>query len=222
MRKNKLFALLTSGIMAVSALTVISVSADAEEYALGDIDMDGVITEHDATILYRILDEETGVIEPGYRYSVYDNVAFKEIAKPLSEEQKALADMNGDGIIDYTDADIILEKSEYMLGDVNMDGQLTVDDVTVILDEYAHVAAGFEQKFSQVQENIIDFHSCNGDEHHRKICMDNASDTMNLYVWRAAGLTEEQIKAINRFGNGYSFEHNYFYGRYTDEQVTIQ
>ena len=112
MRKNKLFALFISGLMAISAMPIVSVSA--EEYALGDIDMDGVITEHDAAILYRILDEETGVIEPGYRYS---NDASKETAEPLSEEQKVLADMNDDGVIDYTDADIILEKSEYMLGE---------------------------------------------------------------------------------------------------------
>ena len=200
MRKNKLFALLMSGLITVSAMPVVSVSA--EEYALGDIDMDGVITEHDAAILYRILDEETGVIEPGYRYS---NDASKETAEPLSEEQKVLADMNDDGVIDYTDADIILEKSEYKLGDVNMDGEISVEDAGLALYEYAYIAAGFSGKnLTKVQENLAAVSAKNEDW--TPSVMD-ASNILSLYVWNAAGLTKDDLKDQDRY---YS-QHNYFY-----------
>lgn len=58
----------------------------------------GYITAHDAAVVSRAL--------------YVDETA-------LNDEQKQLADVNGDGVVDQTDADWIYEHSEYKLGAVN-------------------------------------------------------------------------------------------------------
>ena len=79
--------------------------ASAEEitYALGDVDMDGVVTGHDTAMVSRYVLDDT--------YT-------------LTEEQLKLADVNEDGTVDQADADkLYTEMQVYPLGDVDMNGK---------------------------------------------------------------------------------------------------
>lgn len=107
MKTRKAISFLTAAVMAVSALPILSVSAEENTYALGDVDMDGYITGHDAARVSRYL--KVGDVT-------------------LTEEQLALADVNGDGAVDQADADWTFENCAYMLGDMLKDG--TVDYIT--------------------------------------------------------------------------------------------
>ena len=99
MKTRKGIAAVLAGVMALAALPFSALSASAESaYAPGDVDMDGYITAHDAAVVSRAL--------------YVDETA-------LNDEQKQLADVNGDGVVDQTDADWIYEHSEYKLGAVN-------------------------------------------------------------------------------------------------------
>ena len=99
MKTRKGIAAVLAGVMALAALPFSALSAGAESaYAPGDVDMDGYITAHDAAVVSRAL--------------YVDETA-------LNDEQKQLADVNGDGVVDQTDADWIYEHSEYKLGAVN-------------------------------------------------------------------------------------------------------
>ena len=83
---KKALAFLTASVMALGSLPFLSVGA--ESFAPGDVDMDGVITGHDAALVSRHLVHG-------------DN--------NLSEEQLKLADYNGDGVVDEEDATGIAE-----------------------------------------------------------------------------------------------------------------
>ena len=98
---KKALAFLTASVMALGSLPFLSVGA--ESFAPGDVDMDGVITGHDAALVSRHLIHG-------------DN--------NLSEEQLKLADYNGDGVVDQTDADAIHENEVWKLGDVDMDNDM--------------------------------------------------------------------------------------------------
>lgn len=97
MKTRKAISFLTAAVMAVSALPILSVSAEESTYALGDVDMDGYITGHDAAMVSRY---------------VLDN------SYTLTEEQLALADVNADGAVNQVDADWIYANKVYMLGDI--------------------------------------------------------------------------------------------------------
>ena len=96
MKMRKGISAVLAGVMALAALPVSAMSASAEEaYALGDVDMDGFITGHDAAMVTHAL--------------YVDNEA-------LTAEQLKLADVNGDGVVDQSDADWIHENETYALG----------------------------------------------------------------------------------------------------------
>lgn len=99
MNTKKLLAMLTGCVMSVSMLAGMPVSA--AEYAQGDVDMDGYITGHDAAMVSRYLNVDSNL---------------------FSEEQLALADMNEDGVVDQTDADLIHENQVYYLGNISGEG----------------------------------------------------------------------------------------------------
>ena len=133
---KKALAFLTASIMALGSLPFLSVGA--ERFAPGDVDMDGVITGHDAALVSRHL-------------AYGDN--------NLSEEQLKLADYNGDGVVDQADAKAIAENAVYPLSDVNLDGYCTMDDSYEIINYYSHRAAGSLDRidaYSQVQLNLMD------------------------------------------------------------------
>ena len=77
MKMRKGISAVLAGVMALAALPVSAMSASAEgAYALGDVDMDGFITGHDAAMVTHAL--------------YVDNEA-------MTAEQLKLADVNGDG-----------------------------------------------------------------------------------------------------------------------------
>ncbi|MBQ8823730.1 MAG: hypothetical protein IJZ64_00690 [Ruminococcus sp.] len=223
MRKNKLFALLISGLMAISAMPVISASAEwvgGSFYApegcwaygyngcmlkdisegkafievkgidnpAGDIDMDGVVTEHDAALLARCFYVKTSERAPMENPNVFlsfmylnnnnDNAIYSLI-------QSALADANEDGKVDYTDIEAILEKSEYKIGDVNMDGKVNIDDASLLLKESTNISIGNSGTFTEVQKNLsdmtADFYKLN-EEKSNVETIDNASYILKRYA----------------------------------------
>ena len=100
-----------AAVLALASLPVLGASAEETTYALGDVDMDGVVTNDDATMISRYV---LGYIT-------------------LKEEQLKLADVNEDGVVDLTDVTKLYnEKQIYVLGDVDMDGVVTNDDATMI------------------------------------------------------------------------------------------
>ena len=69
--------------LALASLPVLGVNAEETTYALGDVDMDGVVTGHDTAMVSRYVLDDT--------YT-------------LTEEQLKLADVNEDGVLDVSDA----------------------------------------------------------------------------------------------------------------------
>ena len=100
-----------AAVLALASLPVLGASAEETTYALGDVDMDGVVTNDDATMISRYV---LGYIT-------------------LKEEQLKLADVNEDGVVDLTDVTKLYnEKQIYVLGDVDMDGVVTGHDTAMV------------------------------------------------------------------------------------------
>ena len=100
-----------AAVLALASLPVLGASAEETTYALGDVDMDGVVTNDDATMIYRYV---LGYIT-------------------LTEEQLKLADVNEDGVVDLTDVTKLYnDKQIYFLGDVDMDGVVTGHDTAMV------------------------------------------------------------------------------------------
>lgn len=108
---KKKIAFLTSLVLAASALPVSA--AYAADYEVGDVDMDGRITGHDAAVISRYLEG-------------------KDV--PLTEEQLLLADVNYDGTVNTEDAAAIFANQEYALGDADMDGQVSIHDLNAAVN----------------------------------------------------------------------------------------
>lgn len=119
-----------------------AISVSAESYAQGDVDMDGILTAHDAAIVSRYAD---GVLEIS-----------------LSDEQLSLADINDDGEITADDAALIAEKQEYIYGQVTDDYGLSevyvIENVARIKLFNNDVYLGAEEIRADVDCNgIVDF-----------------------------------------------------------------
>lgn len=82
----------------VSTSTIAVMSTSASDYTPGDVDMDGVVTGHDAAMVSRYLNVDSDL---------------------LTEDQLLLADVNADGTVDQTDADLIHENEVYGIGNVS-------------------------------------------------------------------------------------------------------
>ena len=120
MKIRKGISAVLAGVMALAALPVSAMSASAEgAYALGDVDMDGFITGHDAAMVTHAL--------------YVDNEA-------LTAEQLKLADVNGDGVVDQSDADWIHENQVYELGQTAK--KFRMDAMTVYYQMYCIAADG--------------------------------------------------------------------------------
>lgn len=164
---KKTMAFLTALTMA--SVSMLTVSADTTPYVQGDVDMDGVITGHDTAMVSRYLLDET--------YT-------------LTDEQLALADVNGDGTVNQMDADALYEMQEYCLGDVNSlftddrSGRKTVEisDAAKILSYYAYSAIGKTYDFTEVQKNLADL-DLDGN-----IDLDDARFALHIYCSKGVGL----------------------------------
>ena len=176
---KKALAFLTASIMALGSLPFLSAGAE-DAFAPGDVDMDGVLTGHDAALVSRHL-------------AYGDN--------NLSEEQLKLADYNGDGVVDQTDADAIHENEVWKLGDVDMNGRLNLDDALAILQEYSYAVAGRivgklppENAFTDVQKNLADVGGIHATP--TEPTMDQAIICQKVYTMEAAGYSYAKIYPV--------------------------
>lgn len=125
-----------AAVLALASLPVLGASAEETTYALGDVDMDGVVTGHDTAMVSRYVLDDT--------YS-------------LTEEQLKLADVNEDGVVDQADADKLYHEMQvYQLGDADMDGRAAMMDAENIIIYSAKIAAGLETDWTPVQMNLAD------------------------------------------------------------------
>ena len=133
--KKTLYACMAA-VLALASLPVLGASAEETTYALGDVDMDGVVTGHDTAMVSRYVLDDT--------YT-------------LTEEQLKLADVNEDGVVDQADADkLYTEMQVYPLGDIDLSGIAEVGDTSDILVYYAKVSAGQNVELTAVQKNLAD------------------------------------------------------------------
>ena len=148
MKTRKGIAAVLAGVMALAALPFSALSAGAESaYAPGDVDMDGYITAHYAAVVSRAL--------------YVDETA-------LNDEQKQLADVNGDGVVDQTDADWIYEHSEYKLGAVNQKEYMSSTTLFYQMYYIARKGAGYHDALltdgsipeSSAEENEVYHDNC--------------------------------------------------------------
>ena len=138
---KKSLACLAASILAIASLPVSAGAAEFDPFPPGDVDRDTVITGHDAALVSRYV-------------LLGDN--------RLTDKQLKLADINQDGVVDQTDADLIHQQAVYLLGDVTLDGVVDVDDGFDTAQEYAYYAALLRNSdytlpmFSKLQENLAD------------------------------------------------------------------
>ncbi|MEE0022386.1 dockerin type I domain-containing protein [Ruminococcus sp.] len=121
MRTKKVFGFFTAAVMAVASLPILSVGAADSTVLLGDVDQDGVITGHDSAMVSRYLN--------------VDSTMF-------TEEQLKLADINEDGVVDQTDADLIHEKEVFCIGDFTKMNEVSIEAALRALTCYAEESAG--------------------------------------------------------------------------------
>ena len=120
---KKVFGVCMAAVLTLSALPVCGVNAEEATYALGDVDMDGVVTGHDTAMVSRYVLDDT--------YT-------------LTDEQLKLADVNEDGVVDQADADKLHHEMQvYELGDVDLNGYFGMTDAVQVLQYSAKVAAGW-------------------------------------------------------------------------------
>ena len=116
---KKSLACLTASILAIASLPVSAGAAEFDPFPLGDVDRDTVITGHDAALVSRYV-------------LLGDN--------RLTDNQLKLADINQDGVVDQTDADLIHQQAVYLLGDVQLNGNINDDDAFDTLQEVSYAA----------------------------------------------------------------------------------
>ena len=140
MKMRKGISAVLAGVMALAALPASAMSASAEgAYALGDVDMDGFITGHDAAMVTHAL--------------YVDNNA-------LNDEQLKLADVNGDGTVDQSDADWIHENQVYELGQSGKESPMDATTIYYELYYIATIGAGLsfpvEESADLLEKNFYD------------------------------------------------------------------
>ncbi len=122
LKMKKVMAIVLATLLSGSAIATTGFTGKAEEeFALGDVDMDGVITGHDSAMVSRCLH-----VDP----------------EMLTDEQLVLADVNEDGVVDQSDADWIHENEVYAIGDVFGDGEVTALTAWYELNVYAEEQVG--------------------------------------------------------------------------------
>ena len=169
---KKLLACLTASILAIASLPVSAGAAEFDPFPLGDVDRDTYITAHDAAMVSRY------ILRGDNR---------------LTDKQLKLADINQDGVVDQTDADLIHQQAVengYWLGDADLDGKLLIDDALQIVQEHSKNAAILRgdlnvpwTHFSSLQANLSDTTGFP----YPDVSLDNAMNVLAYYTYRAAG-----------------------------------
>ena len=116
---KKSLACLTASILAIASLPVSAGAAEFDPFPPGDVDRDTFITSHDAAMVSRY------ILRGDNR---------------LTDKQLKLADINQDGVVDQTDADLIHQQAVYLLGDVQLNGNINDDDAFDTLQEVSYAA----------------------------------------------------------------------------------
>lgn len=122
MKMKKTIALTLAAVMSMAALPVLSASAEGA-YALGDVDMDGIITGHDTAMVSRHLFDDS--------YT-------------LTDEELALADVNQDGAVDQADNEWIHENEVRAIGEIEEDCCATMQQAYIALMISSIKSAGLE------------------------------------------------------------------------------
>ena len=172
---KKALAFLTASVMALGSLPFLS--AGAESFAPGDVDMDGVITGHDTALVSRHLARG-------------DN--------SLSRKQLELADYNGDGVVDQADVEAIHENEVWELGDVDMDNDADMDDALAIFQECSYIASGknpIPDALTDVQKNLADM--AGKYTVATEVTLDESFDCLVVYSLRAAGRFDEVFPVVD-------------------------
>ena len=169
---KKSLACLTASILAIASLPVSAGAAEFDPFPPGDVDRDTVITGHDAALVSRYV-------------LLGDN--------RLTDKQLKLADINRDGVVDQTDADLIHQQAVengYWLGDADLDGKLSIDDAFQIAQEYSKNAAILRgdlnvpwMHFSGLQANLANTTGFP----YPDVSLDNAMNVLRYYSHCAAG-----------------------------------
>ena len=156
---KKLVSLVTA--LAMMSGMALCASAEGTTFAMGDVDMDGIITGHDTAMVSR--------------YLVEGDIT-------LTEEQLKLADVDGDGEVTQADADKLYnEMQEYELYDMDMDGRVTPVDGTNVFRMWGLQRIDPEIDFGA--KGIRADVDCNG-----VIDVYDAENILISYVDTAAGL----------------------------------
>ncbi|MBQ8514120.1 MAG: hypothetical protein IJ496_01830 [Ruminococcus sp.] len=135
MMKMKAFLVVSAVLLASLPVLNVSAADSTSTYQIGDVDMDGYITGHDTAMVSRYVHDDTYALDEG---------------------ALALADVNEDGTVDQSDADLLYETQEYPLGDVTMDGSIQLNDGTDVLTHCMKQNAGVESELTEVQMNLAD------------------------------------------------------------------
>lgn len=106
-----LAALFAAAVMCASVIPASSISASADSFAPGDVDMNSQVDSSDALMIIR--------------YSVG--------LTSFSDEQSALADVNKDNVVDSTDALTVLQEATGLISAIPEAGELTFAEEVVRL-----------------------------------------------------------------------------------------
>ena len=145
----------------------------------GDVDRDTVITGHDAALVSRYV-------------LLGDN--------RLTDKQLKLADINQDGVVDQTDADLIHQQAVYLLGDVQLNGNINDDDAFDTLQEVSYAATflyhdgSTTPKFSKLQKNLADVGGIHATP--TEPTMDQAIVCQRVFTMEAAGYRYAEIYPV--------------------------
>ncbi len=124
MKMKKTIAMTLAAVMSLAAMPVLSANAESA-YALGDVDMDGVITGHDTAMVSR---------------HIFDD------SYTLTDEEMALADVNQDGAVDKLDNEWIHANEVYMIGEIYDGWGCSIESAYITLVISSYQAAGGEFK----------------------------------------------------------------------------
>ena len=110
-------------------------SLDEEQKHLADVSKDGNITAKDLNMIYAIIKENTFEKADINKDKVIDSKDLVTLNDYLTNgtelPDESLADLNGDGVVDNTDKELLeakLNNPNYLLGDINGDKKVNADD----------------------------------------------------------------------------------------------
>ncbi len=191
MKTKKTIAMTLVAVMSLAAMPVLSANAESA-YALGDVDMDGVITGHDTAMVSR---------------HIFDD------SYTLTDEEMALADVNQDGVVDKLDNEQIHANEVYMIGEINGD-KCDVRAAYNILLASSYLSSGYEfEQGNGVAECTFSFGSsmaneCAIDEVARNLMDANADGEITIEDAAAILISCSCASADLEFG------HYFAEGRY--------